>query len=177
MVHKSIWPFIRLRSALHSSGNMYSGTVRNWFDSRRANGYGFIIPDIDGADVFVHRQNVMNATYLTTGDMMTYELQVNQRKNKNKLQAVKVWVVDFSPNCRLREEASSHTPVSPGLQAQINGVQVEPAGIWLCNLMSGTVSRLAVRVVNQTGWLQFGKACHLTQSLSLRLRAAYGRRS
>ena len=83
---------------MHSSGNMYSGTVRNWFDSSLAKGYGFIIPDIDGEDVFVHRQNVMNATYLTAGDTVTYELQVNQLKNKNKLQAVKVWVVESTPD-------------------------------------------------------------------------------
>ena len=94
MVHKSIWPLTLLRSAIDSSGNMYSGTVRNWFDSSHAKGNGFIIPDIDGEDVFVHRQNVMNATYLTAGDTVTYELQVNQLKNKNKLQAVKVWVVE-----------------------------------------------------------------------------------
>ena len=83
---------------MYSSGNMYSGTVRNWFDSSHAKGYGFIIPDIDGEDVFVHRQNVMNATYLTTGDTVTYKLQVNQLRNKSKLQAVKVWVTEFTPD-------------------------------------------------------------------------------
>ena len=77
---------------------MYSGTVRNWFDSSHAKGYGFIIPDIDGEDVFVHRQNVMNATYLAAGDTVTYELQVNQRKNKDKLQAVEVRLVESTPD-------------------------------------------------------------------------------
>ena len=60
--------------AMCNPGDMHSGTVRNWFDSSHAKGYGFIIPDIDGEDVFVHRQNVMNATYLATGDTVTYML-------------------------------------------------------------------------------------------------------
>ena len=76
MVHKRIWQLILLSSAMYSSGNMYSGTVRNWFDSSHAKRYEFIIPDIDGEDVFVHRHNVMNATYLAAGDTVTYELQV-----------------------------------------------------------------------------------------------------
>ena len=61
---------------------MHSGTVRNWFDSNQAKGYGFIIPDIEGDDVFVHRQNLANAPFLTAGDTVTYELGDNHRKKK-----------------------------------------------------------------------------------------------
>ena len=96
---------------MHISGDMYSGTVRNWFDSSQARGYGFIIPDIQGEDVFAHRQHIMHATYLTAGDTVTYELQVNQRKDKNKLQVVKVLVAvptpDFSSAGRSHQAQSS----------------------------------------------------------------------
>ena len=71
---------------------MYSGTVRNWFDSNRGEGYGFIIPDLGGDDVFVHRQHVVNANYLTSGDTVTYEVEMNPRKNKP--QAVRVTLVE-----------------------------------------------------------------------------------
>ena len=111
MVHKRIWPLILLWAAMNTSGDMYSGTVRNWFDSSQARGYGFIIPDIQGEDVFVHRQHIMHATYLTAGDTVTYELQVNQRKDKNKLQVVKVLVAvptpDFSSAGRSHQAQSS----------------------------------------------------------------------
>ena len=73
-------------------GEMHSGTVRNWLDSSRARRNGFIIPDIEGDDVFVHRQHVMNAPHLTAGDTVSYELQVNHRKNK--LQVVNVCVLE-----------------------------------------------------------------------------------
>ena len=72
---------------------MHSGTVRNWFDSRQAKGYGFIIPDIEGDDVFVHRQNLANAPFLTAGDAVTYELGDNHKQNK--LRVVNVWVLRY----------------------------------------------------------------------------------
>ena len=75
------------------SSEMHSGTVRNWFDSNQAKGYGLIIPDIEGDDVFVHRQNLANAPYVTAGDTATYELGANQKKKK--LQAVNVWVLRY----------------------------------------------------------------------------------
>ena len=43
------------------SSEMHSGTVRKWFDSNQATGYGFIIPDIEGDDVFDHQPNLANA--------------------------------------------------------------------------------------------------------------------
>ena len=72
--------------AMSWSSEMHSGT-----NSNQAKGYGFIIPDIEGDDVFVHRQNLANAPFLTAGDTVTYELGDNQKKKK--LQAVNVWVL------------------------------------------------------------------------------------
>ena len=54
---------------------------RNWFDSSRGKGYSFIIPDLGGDDVFVHRQRIVNADHLTSGDTVTYEAQMNPRKS------------------------------------------------------------------------------------------------
>ena len=56
---------------------MYSGKVRNWFDSSCGTGYGFIIPDQGGEDAFVHRQHVVNAYHLISGDTVTYDMEVN----------------------------------------------------------------------------------------------------
>ena len=61
---------------------MCSGTVRNWFDSSRGKGYGFIIPDLGGDDVFVHRQHVVNAFHLSSGDTVMYEVQMNSRRKQ-----------------------------------------------------------------------------------------------
>ena len=74
-----------MRLAMSWPSQMYSGTVRNWFDSKHVIGYGFIIPDIEGDDVFVHRQNRANAPFLTAGDTVTYELGDNQKKKISKL--------------------------------------------------------------------------------------------
>ena len=155
---------------MNSSGGMYSGTVRNWFDSSQARGYGFIIPDIQGEDVFVHRQHIMHATYLTAGDTVTYELQVNQRKDKNKLQVVKVGLWCLFLAIRLQGETTRHNLVRVGLQGQVGGPQVGPIGRRLGNRKSGTVPRLADLTGYQKGWSQSGKAWHLIQSLILQVR-------
>ena len=85
---------------------MCSGTVRNWFTSSRGKGYGFIIPDLGGEDVFVHRRHLVNVFRLSSGATVMYEVQMNSRKNKP--QAVKVMVVEPS-NSNLPEGKRSHS--------------------------------------------------------------------
>ena len=48
-----------------------------------------------GEDVFVHRHQFNNASYLTAGGTVTYELQLNQRKSR--MQAVNVWILVSDP--------------------------------------------------------------------------------
>ena len=99
---------------------------------------------------------------------VTSELQVNQRKDSNKLQGVKVWVVAPIPFC-LQGEATRQNLVRVGLQGQVGGPQVGPIGRRLGNLKSGTVPRLADLTGYQKGWSQFGKAWHSIQPLILRM--------
>ena len=59
---------------------MNTGKVK-WFDS--AKGYGFIKPDSDGDDMFVHISEVEKAGYnnLSNDQMVTYEIQTKLGKS------------------------------------------------------------------------------------------------
>lgn len=52
---------------------MATGTVK-WFND--AKGFGFIVPDSGGKDVFVHHTSIMMKGFrtLAEGDRVTYEL-------------------------------------------------------------------------------------------------------
>jgi CspA family cold shock protein len=52
---------------------METGTIKRWLDDR---GFGFIKPDLGGADVFVHISAVERAGYssLAEGARISYEL-------------------------------------------------------------------------------------------------------
>ncbi len=69
---------------------MATGTVK-WFNNDK--GFGFIIPDEGGADVFVHISAVERAGMrtLAEGQKLSYELQSNPKNGKmsaGNLQAV-----------------------------------------------------------------------------------------
>ena len=49
---------------------MTTGTVKFF---NRTKGFGFIIPDDGGTDVFVHMSAVKNADYLVEGDKVMYD--------------------------------------------------------------------------------------------------------
>ena len=60
---------------------MATGTVK-WFNNDK--GFGFIIPDEGGADVFVHISAVERAGWrtLNEGQKLSYELQANPKNGK-----------------------------------------------------------------------------------------------
>lgn len=55
---------------------MASGTVR-WFD--RANGYGYVVPDAGGRDVYLHRVSLAGDLRLTlaAGDRLEFETRTS----------------------------------------------------------------------------------------------------
>ena len=76
---------------LHGVPAMFTGNVRNFFDdANHGKGFGFIIPDKGGDDVFAHRHQLVNAYRLIPGDTASYDVELNMRKNKP--QAAKVTV-------------------------------------------------------------------------------------
>lgn len=71
---------------------MPTGVVAR-FDPRR--GYGFVIPDDGGEDVFVHQNNINmeGFRYLKPGEHVSYELEVGEKG----LKAVQVSLLDARP--------------------------------------------------------------------------------
>lgn len=69
---------------------MSQGTVK-WFNPQK--GYGFINPDEDGADVFVHITAVQNSglTGLNEGQQVSYELA---EQRNGKIAAVNLTLID-----------------------------------------------------------------------------------
>jgi CspA family cold shock protein len=59
-----------------------------WFDGVK--GYGFIQPDENGADVFVHCTQVRSGTQLTEGNTVTYEIGTSEKTGR--VQAVRVTI-------------------------------------------------------------------------------------
>ena len=81
---------------------MATGSVAR-FDVRR--GYGFVIPDDGGEDVFVHQNNIVmdGFRYLKAGEKVSYELEVGEKGMK----AVQVTLLDPRPPEPVREPRPS----------------------------------------------------------------------
>jgi CspA family cold shock protein len=65
---------------------MPSGKISFYDDSR---GFGFIVPDDGGADVFVHANYLVNADLLKKDQRVSFEV-VNDRRGKPRADKVRV---------------------------------------------------------------------------------------
>jgi cold shock CspA family protein len=52
-----------------------TGVVAHWSES----GYGFIRPDDPGENVFIHRSNLRDTSYLREGDRVEFEARLAER--------------------------------------------------------------------------------------------------
>jgi CspA family cold shock protein len=66
---------------------MSTGRVARYDDDR---GFGFIIPDGGGADVFVHVSNLMNADILKKDQRVSFEVVTDDRRGKPRADRVRV---------------------------------------------------------------------------------------
>jgi len=60
-------------------GQMLTGKVKGWQDGR---GFGFIVPDGGGPDVFVHVRELMDGQQLINGSSVMFEAQVDPNTGK-----------------------------------------------------------------------------------------------
>ena len=65
---------------------MAVGTVK-WFDEKK--GFGFIIPDEGGADLFVHHSNIVSEGFRTLKDGQKVEFEPAQGKKGMEATEVK----------------------------------------------------------------------------------------
>lgn len=66
---------------------MSTGTVTNYFEDR---GFGFIVPDGDGAEVFVHVSHIMNADALKKDQRVSFDIVTDDRRNRPRADRVRV---------------------------------------------------------------------------------------
>ncbi len=67
---------------------MATGTVK-WFNTQK--GFGFIVPDAGGADVFVHITAVEAAGLRTLNEnqKVSYDIQVDEKRGKSSATNIK----------------------------------------------------------------------------------------
>jgi CspA family cold shock protein len=66
---------------------METGCCVGWKENQ---GFGFIRPDLGGADVFVHRRDITNASELHQGTRVSFEIMNDARRNKPRADKVRV---------------------------------------------------------------------------------------
>ena len=66
---------------------MSTGRISHYDEAR---GFGFIIPDEGGADVFVHANYIVNADFLRKDQMVSFEVVNDDRRGKRRADNVRV---------------------------------------------------------------------------------------
>merc|ERR1719198_1201240 len=61
------------------AGPEQRGVVKNWFDDK---GYGFITPDGNGQDVFIHKSFLSGGMALSPGTVVKFVAVWNSQKNR-----------------------------------------------------------------------------------------------
>uniref|UniRef100_A0A7S4VT21 CSD domain-containing protein n=1 Tax=Alexandrium monilatum TaxID=311494 RepID=A0A7S4VT21_9DINO len=62
-----------------ADGSMQQGTVKVWYDDK---GFGFLVPDSGGEDVFVHRNAISDGQALVQGSTVSFRIAWNEQKGK-----------------------------------------------------------------------------------------------
>eukprot|EP00929_Paragymnodinium_shiwhaense_P003594 TRINITY_DN104190_c0_g1_i1.p1 TRINITY_DN104190_c0_g1~~TRINITY_DN104190_c0_g1_i1.p1 ORF type:complete len:529 (+),score=121.88 TRINITY_DN104190_c0_g1_i1:95-1681(+) len=68
-----------LAALMTAASGKIVGTVKHWYEDK---GFGFVIPDIGGEDVFVHRTSLLDGDSLSPGGKVSYESFFDQAKGK-----------------------------------------------------------------------------------------------
>jgi len=89
---------------------MQGGKVKTWNEK----GYGFLVPDNGGPDVFVHQRALSNAQGLHEGQAVVFDLQLDEARGKYL--AMSCQVLDAQPPAGT--DASSFGPVPGGAPGQ-----------------------------------------------------------
>lgn len=66
---------------------MSTGTVKTFLEAR---GFGFILPDGGGDDIFVHIRSVANRDVLKGGDRVAFEMTDDPKTNRPRADKVRV---------------------------------------------------------------------------------------
>ena len=66
---------------------MSTGRISHYDEAR---GFGFIIPDEGGADVFVHANYIVNADFLRKDQKVSFEVVNDDRRGKQRADRVRV---------------------------------------------------------------------------------------
>merc|ERR1719162_1953797 len=63
------------------------GVVKKWFGEK---GFGFVVPDGGGEDVFVHRRSLHGVYELAEGDTVIFDTEFEDRRGKLKARSCEV---------------------------------------------------------------------------------------
>lgn len=58
-----------------------TGTVKKWMEDK---GFGFILPEGGGDDIFIHKNQLVDCEVLHEGDAVAFDKEYNERQGKYK---------------------------------------------------------------------------------------------